>query len=280
MQINNHYVRQLLELALSEDIGIGDITSDAIIPKDRVATGIIISKDTGLVAGLEVVELLLSMVDSQLTLTPMLSDGDKIEPGVEIGKIYGPASSMLQAERTALNFLRRLSGIATLTSKYVQAVADYPVKIIDTRKTTPGWRILEKYAVRVGGGYNHRFGLYDAVLIKDNHIALAGSITKAIEMARARIPHTMKIEVETESIQQVSEALKAKADIIMLDNMTLDEMKEAIKLIGGRVPVEASGNVRLNTVKLIAATGVNLISVGALTHSAPALDISIDIIVE
>ncbi|MBM3239138.1 carboxylating nicotinate-nucleotide diphosphorylase [Candidatus Poribacteria bacterium] len=280
MQINNHYIKQLLELALSEDIGIGDITSDAIIPKDRVATGIIISKDTGLVAGLEVVELLLSMVDSQLMLTPMLSDGNKIEPGVEIGKIYGPAKPMLQAERTALNFLRRLSGIATLTAKYVQAVADYPVKIIDTRKTTPGWRILEKYAVRVGGGYNHRFGLYDAVLIKDNHIALAGSITKAIEMARSQIPHTMKIEVETESIQQVAEALNAKADIIMLDNMALNKMKEAVKLVGGRVPIEASGNVRLETVKQIAATGVNLISVGALTHSAPALDISIDVIVE
>jgi len=280
MQINNHYVRQLLELALSEDIGVGDVTSDVIIPKDRVATGIIISKDTGLVAGLEVVELLLGMVDFQLTLTPILSDGDKIEPGTKIGKIYGPARAMLKVERLVLNFLQRLSGIATLTSKYVQTAADYPVKIIDTRKTTPGWRILEKYAVRVGGGYNHRFGLYDAVLIKDNHITLAGSITKAIEMARSQIPHTMKIEVETKSIQQVSEALDAKPDIIMLDNMTIDEMKEAVKLIDGRAPVEASGNVRLETVKKIAETGVNLISIGALTHSAPALDISIDVIVE
>ena len=278
--LNNRYVKELLELALAEDIGIGDVTSNAIIPKDRVATGIIISKDTGLIAGLEVVELLLGIVDSQLTLASVLLDGDKIEPGIEVGRIQGPARAMLNVERTALNFLRRLSGIATLTSKYVQAVADYAVKIIDTRKTTPGWRILEKYAVRVGGGYNHRFGLYDAVLIKDNHIALAGSITKAIEMARSQIPHTMKIEVETESIQQVSEALNAKADIIMLDNMTLDEMKAAVKLIGGRVPVEASGNIRLKTVKQIAATGVNLISVGALTHSAPALDISIDVVVE
>ena len=280
MQINNHYVKQLLELALAEDIGIGDVTSDVIIPKDRVATGIIISKDTGLVAGLEVVELLLGMVDSQLTLTSILSDGDKIEHGVEIGNIYGPARAMLKVERLVLNFLQRLSGIATLTSKYVQAVADYSVKIIDTRKTTPGWRILEKYAVRVGGGYNHRFGLYDAVLIKDNHIALAGSITTAIEMARSQIPHTMKIEVETKSIQQVSEALDAKPDIIMLDNMTIDEMKESVKLIDGRAPIEASGNVRLETVKKIAETGVNLISIGALTHSAPALDISIDVIID
>ena len=278
--LNNRYVKELLELALAEDIGIGDVTSNAIIPKDRVATGIIISKDTGLIAGLEVVELLLGIVDSQLTLASVLLDGDKIEPGIEVGRIQGPARAMLNVERTALNFLRRLSGIATLTSKYVQAVADYAVKIIDTRKTTPGWRILEKYAVRVGGGYNHRFGLYDAVLIKDNHIALAGSITKAIEMARSQIPHTMKIEVEAESIHQVSEALNAKADIIMLDNMTLTEMEVAVKLIGGKVPVEASGNVQLKTVKQIAATGVDLISVGALTHSASALDISIDVVVE
>ncbi|MFQ6039714.1 MAG: carboxylating nicotinate-nucleotide diphosphorylase [Candidatus Poribacteria bacterium] len=280
MEINNHYVKQLFELALAEDIGIGDVTSNVIIPKDRVATGIILSKDTGLIAGLEVIELLLCMVDSQLTLTPMLSDGDKIGHGVKIGKIQGPAKAMLRIERVALNFLRRLSGIATLTSKYVQAVAGYPVKIIDTRKTTPGWRTLEKYAVRVGGGYNHRFGLYDAVLIKDNHIALAGSITKAIDMARAQIPHTMKIEIEAKTIQQVSEALNAKPDIIMLDNMALDEMKEAVELIDGRIPVEASGNVRLETVKQIAATGVDLISVGALTHSAPALDISLDVMVE
>ncbi|HIE28785.1 TPA: carboxylating nicotinate-nucleotide diphosphorylase [Candidatus Poribacteria bacterium] len=279
MEINNHYVKQLFELALAEDIGIGDVTSNVIIPKDRLATGIILSKDTGLVAGLEVIELLLCMVNSQLTLTSILSDGDKVEPGVEIGKIQGPARAMLEIERTALNFLRRLSGIATLTSKYVQAVAGYPVKIIDTRKTTPGWRILEKYAVRVGGGYNHRFGLYDAVLIKDNHIALAGSITKAIEMARAQIPHTMTIEIETKTLQQVSEALNAKADIIMLDNMTLDKMKDAVKLIDGKVPVEASGNVQLETVKQVAATGVDLISVGALTHSAPALDISLDVMV-
>ena len=280
MEINNYYVKQLFELALAEDIGIGDITSNVIIPKDRIATGKILSKDTGLIAGLEVVESLLNIVDSQLTLTSMLSDGDKVEPGAEIGKIQGAAGMMMQLERIALNFLRRLSGIATLTSKYVQAVAGYPVKIIDTRKTTPGWRTLEKYAVRVGGGYNHRFGLYDAVLIKDNHIALAGSITKAIEMARAQIPHTMTIEIETKTLQQVSEALHAKPDIIMLDNMMIDEMKEAVKLIGGRVLVEASGNVQLETVKQIAATGINLISVGALTHSAPALDISIDVMVE
>jgi len=280
MELNNHFVKQLLELALAEDIGIGDVTSNAIIPQDHLVSGIILSKDTGLIAGLEIVKLVFGMVDSRLTLTPKLLDGDKIEPGDEIGKIHGPARAMMAAERTALNFLRRLSGVATLTSKYVRAVADYPVKIIDTRKTTPGWRILEKYAVNVGGGYNHRFGLYDAVLIKDNHIALAGSITKAIEMARAQIPHTMKIEVEAESMQQVEEALRAKVDIIMLDNMTVDEMKSAVKLISGRVLVEASGRVRLEQVKQIAATGVDLISIGALTHSVTSLDISIDVVVE
>ena len=277
MKLNNHLIKQLLELAIAEDIGSGDVTSESTISDDCVATGIILSKDTGVLTGLGIIEILLEMVDSQLSLTKVLSDGDLIKPEIEIGRIHGPGKTMLTAERTALNFLQHLSGIATMTAQFVSAVADYPTKIIDTRKTTPGWRILEKYAVRVGGGYNHRFGLYDGVLIKDNHIALAGSVAKAIKMARATVPHTIQIEIEVENLQQVEEALRANADIILLDNMALDEIRASVELIDGRALVEASGGVRLDTVKQIAATGVDLISVGALTHSAPSLDISIEI---
>lgn len=280
MIFNNHLVKQLLELAIAEDIGSGDVTSESIISDDCVATGIILSKDTGVLAGLGIVEILLEMVDSQLSLTKVLSDGNFIEPGVEIGRIYGPGKTMLTAERTSLNFLQRLSGTATMTAEFVSAVVDYPTKIIDTRKTTPGWRILEKYAVRVGGGYNHRFGLYDGVLIKDNHIALTGSIAEAIEMARAAVPHTIRIEIEVENLQQVEEALRANADIILLDNMTLNEIRAAVELIDGKALVEVSGGVRLDTVKQIAAAGVDLISVGTLTHSAPSLDISIEVTAE
>jgi len=275
MNINS--IKRLLELALAEDIGGGDVTSDATIPADLKATGIILSKDTGLVAGLEVVKQIFEMVDEELNTTSPLKDGDFLEPGVEIAKVFGPAGAMLTAERTALNFLGRLSGIATMAAKFVQTVAGYPVKIVDTRKTTPGWRMLEKYAVRVGGAYNHRFGLYDAVLIKDNHIALAGSIKKAVEMAKANIPHTMKIEVETETLEQVEEALNSQADIIMLDNMCTGDMRKAVEFINGSKLVEASGGVRLDNATEIAATGVDIISVGALTHSATPLDISMKI---
>jgi len=212
-------------------------------------------------------------------MTSLLKDGDTIEPGVEIAKVLGPARGMLTAERTALNFLQRLSGIATMAAKFVQAVADYPVKIVDTRKTTPGWRTLEKYAVRVGGANNHRFGLYDAVLIKDNHIALAGSIKKAVEMAMAKIPFTMKIEVEAKTWEQVEDALGSEADIIMLDNMKPDEMRKAVELINGKKLVEASGGIRLENLAEVAATGVDVISIGALTHSAMSLDISMKMFV-
>jgi len=275
MHING--IKHLLELALAEDIGNGDVTSDAIIPADLKATGIILAKDTGVIAGLEVVKRVFEMVDEELNMTSPLKDGDLLEPGVEIAKVFGPAGAMLTAERTALNFLQRLSGIATMAAKFVQAVAGYPVKIVDTRKTTPGWRMLEKYAVRAGGAHNHRFGLDNAVLIKDNHIALAGSIKKAVEMAKAKIPFTMKIEVETETLEQVEEVLHSQADIIMLDNMNADEMRGAVKLINGSKLVEASGGVRLENVAEVAATGVDIISVGALTHSAMPLDISMEI---
>lgn len=277
--MNINYIQRLLELTLAEDIGSGDVTSDAVIPADAHATGMILAKDTGIVAGLEVVKQVFEMVDKELKMTSLLQDGDTIEPGFEIAKVLGPARGMLTAERAALNFLQRLSGIATMAAKFVQAIADYPVRIVDTRKTTPGWRTLEKYAVRVGGAHNHRFGLYDAVLIKDNHIALAGSIKRAVEMARAKIPFTMKIEVEAKTCAQVEETLDSPADIIMLDNMPVDEMRQAVEFINGRKLVEASGGIRLENVAAVAATGVDVISIGALTHSAMSLDISMKMFV-
>lgn len=268
----------LIDLALAEDIGIGDITSNSIVPKDRKTIGTILAKDRGIIAGLEIARVLLNKVDPKTETIPFLSDGEMVDIGDTVAEVKGSARSILTAERTILNFLQRLSGIATLTNRFVKAVADYPAKIVDTRKTTPGWRALEKYAVKVGGGGNHRLGLYDAVLIKDNHIKMAGSIANAVKLAQADIPHTTKIEVETETIEQVKEALQNRVDIIMLDNMTIEKMKESVEIIDHQAIVEASGGITLDSVKQIAATGVTLISVGALTHSAMALDISMEIV--
>jgi nicotinate-nucleotide pyrophosphorylase (carboxylating) len=270
-------IHDLIEMAFREDIGTGDITSESTIPDDVMAKAIIKSKDNGIVAGLDVAGEVFRTLDMSIDYKKLASDGDRITKGQEIATADGKARSLLTAERTVLNFLQRLSGIATTTSKYAKAISGYHAQIIDTRKTTPGWRALEKYAVRVGGGRNHRFGLYDAVLIKDNHIAVAGSIIKAVSMARERMPHTMKIEVETETLDQVLEALESKADIIMLDNMSLEMMTEAVKLIAGKAIVEASGGIKLDSVVDVAKTGVDLISAGALTNSAMSLDISMDI---
>jgi nicotinate-nucleotide pyrophosphorylase (carboxylating) len=271
-------IHDLIEMALREDIVTGDITSESTIPDDALARAVIKSKDVGIIAGLDVAGEVFRAVDPSVDFNKLISDGSEITKGQEIAIAKGKARSLLTAERTVLNFLQRLSGVATTTSKYVKAVSDYNAKIIDTRKTTPGWRALEKYAVRVGGGHNHRFGLYDAVLIKDNHISVAGSITKAVTKARERIPHTMKIEVETENLDQVLEAIAVKADIIMLDNMSLEMMSEAVKLIAGKALVEASGGIRLDSIAAVAATGVDLISVGAITNAAMPLDINMDII--
>jgi len=267
----------LIDLALNEDIGIGDITSNSIISSKQKAVSIILAKDKGIIAGIGIAEFILNKVDSDIMFNPFLVDGDRIDIGSKIAQIEGPARPLLTAERTILNFIQRLSGVATITNKFVEAVVDYPAKIVDTRKTTPGWRALEKYAVTVGGAANHRFGLYDAVLIKDNHINVAGSITNAVNLAKAQIPHTTKIEVETDNIKQVEEALRNHVDIIMLDNMTIDEMKKAVEIIDHKALVEASGGITLETVPQVAATGVDLISVGALTYSAMALDISIEL---
>jgi len=277
MDISIRAIRDLLEMALREDIGIGDITSDSVVPANVMAVGTILSKDDGIVAGLDVAEEIFRMLDPEIIFNRLVSDGERVHFGQNIATAEGSARSILTAERTVVNFLQRLSGIATTTTKYVEAASGYHATIIDTRKTTPGWRALEKYAVRVGGGHNHRFGLYDAVLIKDNHIAAVGGIAKAVKRAREQIPHTMKIEVEVESMAQVREAVKLGADIIMLDNMDADMMSEAVKLIDGKALVEASGGLTLENIPAVAATGVDLISVGALTHSAMPLDISMSI---
>lgn len=270
-------VHNLIQLALQEDIGFGDITTDSVVLDDLRAEGDIISKGEGIVAGLYVAREVLQTIDREAQFDCKVPEGGEVAPFQTIAIVKGRARSLLTAERTMLNFLQRLSGIATNTRKYVEAVSGYPVKVVDTRKTTPGWRALEKYAVRVGGGYNHRFGLYDAVLIKDNHIAVAGSITEAVRRARNAVPFTMKIEVETETMEQVKEALSAGADIIMLDNMDIQTMKEAVKLINHKAVVEASGGITLETIRSVAETGVDVISVGDLTSGMTRLDISMEV---
>lgn len=265
---------RIIENALAEDIHTGDITTLAVVPQRRDVRARLIAKEPLVLAGVEVAARVFHLLDARILFTPHHADGDTLKAGALIAEICGDAALLLQGERVALNLLQRMCGVATLTSRYVAAVAGTGVRIVDTRKTTPGLRILEKYAVRVGGGINHRTGLYDGVLIKENHIAASGGITAAVARARAYIPHTMKIEVETETLADVAEALATSADVIMLDNMDMATMREAVAMIAGRVPVEASGGVNLETVRGIADTGVDIISVGALTHSAPAMDIS------
>jgi nicotinate-nucleotide pyrophosphorylase (carboxylating) len=267
----------LIELAFAEDIGLGDITTEAIIPSARSAVGKIVAKSSGIIAGLPIAGRVFEKIDATLRFQPLVNDGDRVAEMTPIATVEGSAKSILIAERAALNFLQRLSGTATLTARFVAAVANYKAKIIDTRKTTAGWRAIQKYAVRVGGGYNHRFGLYDGVLIKDNHIIAAGGITAAVERARRAVPHTMKIEVEVETLAQVEEALQVGVDILLLDNMSIDLLKAAVEKVGGRALTEASGGVTLHHVEAVAATGVDFISVGALTHSAMPLDISLDL---
>ncbi len=274
----NIQIDKIVEKSLLEDIGTGDITTDSIIPSDLKAKGIIKTSEEGVVAGLDIACLVLKKLDLEICFQSKIKDGKKILPGEVLAEITGSAQTILKGERVTLNFLQRMSGIATITSKFCQEVKDFPVRIVDTRKTTPGLRILEKYAVRMGGGYNHRFGLYDAVLIKDNHLALAGGIKPAVNSVRKQISHTVKIEVEVENLSQLEEALKVKVDIIMLDNMDLDTMKEAVKMAKGKALIEASGGITLEKVREIAQTGVDLISVGALTHSVKALDISMEIV--
>jgi nicotinate-nucleotide pyrophosphorylase (carboxylating) len=267
-------VDKIIENALQEDIHTGDITTMAVVPHARNIKARMVAKEQFVLAGIEVAARVFHILDPAISFLPRYEDGATVNSGDVLAEMNGDAANLLQGERVALNLLQRMCGIATLTARFSASVCGTKAKVVDTRKTTPGLRILEKYAVRVGGGNNHRTGLYDGVLIKENHIAAAGGIAVAVERAKATVSHTLKIEVETETLQQVAEAIAAGADIIMLDNMDLSTMRQAVALIDGRALVEASGGVSLATVAAIAATGVDLISVGALTHGARAMDIS------
>ena len=278
--LNLRSIDALLELAFAEDIGIGDITTEATVPPSQQGVGTIVAKSSGVVAGLPVAARVFDTLDATLIFRAFVNDGDKVVSGAPLAEVRGSAKTILIGERTALNFLQRLSGIATLTAQFVNAVSGYAVNIVDTRKTAAGWRAVQKYAVRVGGGHNHRFGLFDGVLIKDNHIVAAGGIANAVRKARESVPHTGKIEVEVETAAQVDEALKAGADILLLDNMSLELMRRVVEQIDGRTVTEASGGITLERVREVAATGVNLISVGALTHSAMPLDMSLTLTLE
>jgi nicotinate-nucleotide pyrophosphorylase (carboxylating) len=281
--LNDSRIGRLIEQALFEDVGFGDITSESLIPEEQLGKAEFIAKENGIISGIDIVTLVFSCVDGQVTFQPSVQDGALVEQGVSLGGIDGPVRSLLTGERVALNFLQRMSGIATLTHKYVHAVAGTKAKITDTRKTAPGLRVLDKKAVLDGGGINHRFALDSMVLIKDNHIAAAGGIKNAILRCKEYLKENfseMKIEVETTSIEQVKEVMNfGGIDRIMLDNYPLDLMKEAVTLINGTIEVEASGGVTLQTVRSIAETGVDVISVGALTHSSKALDISLEYLV-
>ena len=267
-------IDRIIQTALQEDIGSGDITTLSTVPKGTAAQAELVAKEDFYLSGIEVAQRVFTLLDDQVAFEALREDGGFVKRGEVIAWIKGDAHILLQGERVALNLLQRMSGIATHTAAFVAAVEGTSAVIVDTRKTMPGLRVLDKYSVRMGGGQNHRTSLYDGVLIKENHITAAGGITAAVAGAKQRAPHTLKVEVETENMADVREALDAGADIIMLDNMTLDTMREAVELIDGRAIAEASGGVNLDTVTDIAKTGVNLISVGALTHSSPAVDIS------
>jgi len=275
--LDKYNLHTLLRSFLQEDIGHGDLSSESLFAENSIGQANLVARESFVLAGAMKIAAEVFMLQSPLIeCSGAVDDGRAVVSGDCLLTVQGPVVDLLKAERVALNLLQRLSGIATLTSKYVEKVKLYPVHITDTRKTTPGLRILEKYAVRVGGGYNHRFNLSDGVLIKDNHIAACGSLTQAVERVREKIPHTIKIEVETDTLTQVQECLEVGVDIIMLDNMDLANTKEAVGLISGAALVEASGGVNLETVAEIAATGVDIISVGALTHSVFSCDIGMD----
>ena len=276
MQIPSTVIR-MIKYAIEEDIGHGDITSSLIIPEEGESRALYIAKGDFVLAGFPFAREVFTLLDQKTVFTTFFAEGAKVMRGDVLGEVSGRTRVLLAGERVSLNILQRLSGIATLTRSYVDAVMGTGARIIDTRKTTPCLRFMEKYAVRTGGGVNHRFGLYDGILIKDNHIEAVGSIAKAISMAKA-VHHLAKIEVEVENLSDLREAVEAGADVIMLDNMSVNDMKEAVEIVKKRVPLEASGNVSIGNVKEIAASGVDLISIGALTHSVTAADISLKIV--
>lgn len=273
--LNMYLVDKIITEALYEDIGTGDITTRSTIPEDKMIIGNFIAKENGVISGLVVMKRVFFHVDPKINLESLVSDADTVKKGDIIAKISGPAQSILTGERVALNFLQRMSGIATRTNECVMAVEGTKAEITDTRKTTPGLRVIEKYAVKCGGGSNHRFNLSDGVLIKDNHIKAAGGITQAVEAARKIAPHTLKIEVEVENFEMLKEALECRTDIIMLDNMSIEDMKKAVEIVGDKAMVEASGNMGEKDLLEVAKTGVDLISIGALTHTIKAMDISL-----
>ena len=263
--------------ALAEDLGRGgDLTTDLVIDDDAWVTASINARQIGALSGIDIVEMTFDLVDPRVDMEVYIADGGRVEPGDTVAVLEGPARAILTGERVALNYLGHLSGIASATRKMVDAVAGTNARITCTRKTTPGLRALEKYAVRCGGGFNHRFGLDDGLMIKDNHIAACGGITQAVERAKSKLGHMVKIELEVDTLVQLEKGLKAGADVILLDNMSTDDLKKAVKMIDGRAVAEASGGVTLETVRAIAETGVDVISVGWLTHSAPCLDLGLD----
>lgn len=273
--IDRFMMDKILENALREDLGTGDITTLSTVPEDKEISGRFIAKEAGIICGIGVASRVFALLDERVDTAFSVKDGERVEKGDLIGTVSGPARSILSGERVALNFLQHLSGIATCTAEFVRQVAGTGTRIADTRKTTPGLRVMEKYAVKVGGGTNHRFHLADGVMIKDNHIQAAGGIAAAVAAAKNNIPHTLKIEVEVENFSQLEEALEAGADIIMLDNMSNSDMKKAVEIVAGRAITEASGNMGEKNLREVAGTGVDIISIGALTHSVKAMDISL-----
>jgi nicotinate-nucleotide pyrophosphorylase (carboxylating) len=276
--LNYLIVDEFIKSALIEDINYGDITTDTLFEGNEVSRGRFIAKEHGIVAGIEIAKRVFHTLDKDIVFKNSLKDGDMVKPGDTIAEIEGNSKSILKGERVALNIMQRMCGIATKTNSIVNMVKDYDVKIVDTRKTLPGFRILDKYSVTVGGGYNHRLNLSDYVMIKDNHIKAVGSIKKAVEIIKGKLPFTTKIEVEVENLSQLKEAVCTEADVIMLDNMDLGTMKKAVEFVNKKFILEASGNVNEENVQAIASTGVDLISIGNLTHSVKAMDISLKFI--
>jgi nicotinate-nucleotide pyrophosphorylase (carboxylating) len=280
MDLPREIIRDIVQRALAEDVGRGDLTTLALIPRDAQAEARLVMREAGVVAGLAALAAAFEAVDPALVVTPRLADGDRAIAGAILATVRGSARGILTGERVALNLLQRMCGIATLTARYVAAVGELPARVLDTRKTTPGLRALEKYAVRAGGGVNHRFGLYDAILIKDNHLALLEAhgvdIGEAVRRAKAAAGPMARVEVEADTVEQARRAAEAGADLILLDNMAPDTLRAAVAVVGGRAQLEASGGITLETIRAAAETGVDYISVGALTHSARALDISLE----
>ena len=278
--LDTYAVRRLIDLALEEDLGRGDVTTQAVIAPDLTATAHLVARESLVLAGLGLCAAVFRRVDSSVVVTLLAQDGQRVPAGARVATFAGAAASILAAERTALNFVQRLAGTATLARAFVEAVGNSPLRIADTRKTTPGFRLLEKYAVRMGGAVNHRHDLASGVLIKDNHVAIAGGVAVAIERARGRVPHGLKIEVEVDSLAQLEEALAANTDIILLDNFSLPDIERAVAKAKTKTPrplLEVSGGVTLAKISALAQTGVDIVSVGALTHSAPAVDLALDI---